>query len=358
MGVTVATSATLVAQAASPSPVPAIPAKVTGPLDKAPVVNADPVPKDGSKPPVGPRGPSVSASALQSTSDKKPWDVTRAALEKVRKTRDSYDQARDSYDRAQDSYDQPHDESVDSAARAQLDRKWSALRDARDELHAAVKMEITALVGPNASPEAFDLARAELMDRAEGPDAKEFVSGAAYNIIRDLNAAHAERLLKTQYPNLKRTQDAFDAASRRLDAVDASRDGRDKVTGRVEELQKAAADLRAAWQSASEDANKGNVKVLQQACRVGLTKADQVVQDATAPVFVETRENPAYAYGLATYIRFLEAKAGRGGDVGAAALGFRDAWKAAVRDAETRDNAAYKKACQGWLEIAEGEVVQ
>jgi hypothetical protein len=274
----------------------------------------------------------------------------------VRKTGDSYDQAQVPYEQALDAY--PRDESVVSAARAQLDRKGPALHDAWKELDAAVEIEITALVGPNASPEAFDLASAELMDRAEGPDAKKLVSAAAFHIIRDLEAAHAERLLKTQYPNLKNTQDAFDAASRRLDAVDASRDGRDVVTGRVKELQKAAADSRAAWQSAFEDANEGKDKVLQEACRVGRTKADQEVQGATAPVFVETRENPAYAHGLATYIRLVEAKAGRGGDVRAAALDFLHAWEAAVKDAETRNNVAYKEACQGWLVTAKKEVVQ
>jgi hypothetical protein len=50
-----------------------------------------------------------------------------------------------------------------------------------------------------------------------------------------------------KYPSLLRVNAAFDAAMDRLDAVDALKDGRTAVTVRIAELQKAAADKRAAW---------------------------------------------------------------------------------------------------------------
>jgi hypothetical protein len=105
---------------------------------------------------------------------------------------------------------------------------------------------------------------------------------------------------------------------------------------------------------ALEDA-KGKDTALKEACRVGLKIADQDVQGAKDPVFIEARENPAYAHGVATYNRLNEEKA-REGDVRAAAVAFRDVWEAAVKDAETRNNVAYKEACQRWLVTAKREV--
>jgi hypothetical protein len=225
------------AQAASPSTVPAKPAKVAGPFD-APVFNPASVPKDGSKPPDSPRGPLIPAYELPSISENA-TDPTAAATSK--------------------------------------------------------------------------------------------------------------------YPSLLRTQAAFDAANDRLDAVDASKDGRVLVTVRIAQLQMAAAAKRTEWSLALEDANKGNDTQLQEACRLGLQRADFDVKVVASPVFVESNENPAHARGLAAFARFSDARARGGDDVPAAAVDLLAAWKSAVSDAETR-NGAYKAVCQRQLARAEREV--
>jgi hypothetical protein len=202
--------------------------------------------------------------------------------------------------------------------------------------------------------------------RGEDYEAKIYVSHAGLLVIGTREEA-AEKTpdptaaATSKYPSLLRTQAAFDAAKDRLDAVDASKDGRVVVTVCIAQLQMAAAAKRTEWSLAGEDAkflaregaNKGN-DTLQEACRLGLQRADLDVQRLKDPVFVEARENPAYARGLAAFAQFAEARA-RGGDVPAAAVDLLAAWKSAVSDAETR-NGAYKEECQRQLAIAEREV--
>jgi hypothetical protein len=169
------------------------------------------------------------------------------------------------------------------------------------------------------------------------------------------NATDPTAAATSKYPSLLRTQAAFDAANDRLDAVDASKDGRVLVTVRIAQLQMAAAAKRTEWSLALEDANKGNNTQLQEACRLGLQRADFDVEWVASPSFVEARENPAYGRGLAAFARFAEARERGGDDVPAAAVDLLAAWKSAVSDAETR-NGGYKEACQRQLARAEREV--
>jgi hypothetical protein len=134
MGVTAAITGSAtptLAKAASPSEMPAQPARpVAGCLALACVAEAAPVRKDGSKPPDGPRGPLVSASELQSISDRSAWDKTDAAIAEVRRAEHSYEEARAGA------------ESGDSGARRQLDGRYSAFKYACKALKAAVDNEI------------------------------------------------------------------------------------------------------------------------------------------------------------------------------------------------------------------------
>jgi hypothetical protein len=154
---------TLLAQATTahkPSPAQEPEPKRKGALEKPSVVHAARVPKDAKQ---------IS-----------PWDEAKAALETVGSTRSSYQQTRGLAD------------SGDPAATAQLGEKRSAFDAACNKFRVAIAMEMTATVGPNTGRELLQNARYKLMNRAEGIEAKVLVGAAAFQVIRNLEAAAAD----------------------------------------------------------------------------------------------------------------------------------------------------------------------
>jgi hypothetical protein len=179
----------MLAQAASPPKVPAKP--VAGGLVGPSVVHEPPVPKDGSKSPDDKKpGQLVPASAFQSMSEERRWVATERAIAHVLS--------------AERNYNRALLEIKDIDALLRVTGLWKRREaSALGRLEAAVNREMTTMVGPDATRDQLELVRYELVDRAEGPDAKRIVDETARQVGSYRIAAAADTAAAaSRYPDL------------------------------------------------------------------------------------------------------------------------------------------------------------
>jgi hypothetical protein len=272
------------AQAASPSTVPAKRAKpVTGPLDGKPVVLPQVPKKDGSNAPGSekPKGPLVRADALQSASS--PWDDTQAAIADVKRL-------------------------------AKLQGKSPEFEGACEHLLRAVSDEITAMVGPKPGVDALDRASDALVRRAGLPD-KSIIAAAVEVVFERLVwgthvamgaqlppvehiwrsvmgvATGVDSRVARHFPNLLTLENDFLQASHQFDVVNTDNNlGKPVLKQSIDKLQDAAKSRRDAWQDAvAKSYNPG----LEDACQRGLSAANEDVKRVNDPSFVESHADPA-----------------------------------------------------------------